>query len=466
MWNTDIGMIRNMQYIISFWSSMRFLIRKQMRTLELPEKLAIWGDDGVPGRSAGNYVTPTWSGLLYVGSDKTGAGQTDAFYSNLLVENKFAVPNRGSLYVNLFDEDLTPEVGATSAALTRATAWSCLASGGASMVALGVNAPCYYGQGEDTLGPDGDAIGIRVGGAATTKNQGLEGLVGAVPTGWTSGGAGRPQLTADPFYGTWGVGWAETGDPSQFIYESTGDTGAGNVSMQFYLKQDAAATAGSFLLDNFAVGLFAQIAAGPFAYRRVSKQKLRGVAPEYPVVGSANGIVTAPTAGAFVADAPQYEMNTLFPSPYCDGGAPPTVCGPESLTIALTAGELPAAAGEIRMVVTPYWASDEAGIDRVAFFGDADFKIWYDESAETWVFTAGGQVATSAVQVFPRDSSHYIIATWSNGAPLSLQVDGQTAVVSGGNYSTATLDATKYLGSSNGGGDEISAWISHFEVRP
>ena len=118
-----------------------------------------------------------------------------------------------------------------------------------------------------------------------------------------------------------------------------------------------------------------------------------------------------------------------------------------------TAGRIDARRGTLALTFTPAFTGTDldatatpAAQTRPLFFADADFRLDYQnlDGAESFVFTAGGQTCTVNRDV-TRDTAYDVSVTWRNGYPLTCDVDG-TADVSAGNYATAALDATGYIG--------------------
>jgi len=159
------------------------------------------------------------------------------------------------------------------------------------------------------------------------------------------------------------------------------------------------------------------------------------------------------------------QVNVLHTGPFCSG-APPATCGPEQLTMALDATELSMSAGRLSVYATLFWGSSSAGIQRVLFYNSANFQIYWDQTTYQWVFVGGGQTVKSAIQSIRRELARvHVVVTWQDGSPITIQVNGETAVSSVGNYSAPALGVTTYIGSSSGGGDEINAHISELMIE-
>lgn len=428
-------------------------------------------DDDYPGWSAGNYTTPTFT----AGGVITLGGQVDGFYSQLKIYKSFRLSNPTvTHYATLNDiskydaptHSIAPEIGINNYVFTGG-AWGCLAGDASGIVATGANVPCLVSDAEDSTGPGGDEIGVRIARATTNRIAGgLEaGGAGVTPTGWLTSGAGAPVTTVDKFEGTYGVNYTSNG-ASRFIYELDVDTGTNAYS---YYSKYTAATIGDLLGITYAGGLIRtmpMLAAARSWHRETHRQVVTLGSSIY--LGNAVGFGTQPNGTVYTFDATSYIYDSNFHPPFCPG-APPATCTSE----AVYGAELGAVAGMVRLYVTPMWGSNwsgrhfgnDSGIDAQVLWNSANWRVYWDNTLKQWTFVAGGQSVASLPQMFPPFSTHEILITYLDGAPLLIQVNGQDVVSSVGNKAAAALAATTYLGTDSGGGSELAGWVGYVEVR-
>jgi hypothetical protein len=332
-----------------------------------------------------------------------------------------------------------------------------------------VNVPCYRSSAEDSGGVSGDAIGVRVERSTTNRIFTIEAAgAGSTPAGWSTSGAGAPVTVADPFWGTYSAIYTANGG-SRYIYETDADIGPNAFS---YYAKYGAGTAGELLAMTYGAGAITTIPIlGSARGWHREGQRMQVALGSAVYIGNAVGFGTQPSGQDITVDAAQYVYDATYHQPYCDG-APPATCTAETLSAAYGA-DLAAVAGTVRLYVTPAWGSawtgrhwgNASGIDASVFWQAADWRLYWDDSEYKWTLVAGGQTVSSAAQQFPPLSTHELVVTYLDGAPLLLQVDGQPVATSAGNKAAAALAATTYLGTDSGGGSELGGWIGHVEVR-
>jgi hypothetical protein len=426
--------------------------------------------DQKPQTSSGNYTAPALlaGGKIYLGSTLSGTGQADLFYKNLLIRKRYRSSTIGEDYYVRLKSNLTQTTGTNPATFTRATAWTCMASGGASMADLAIDAPCYYTSAEDSGGPDGDAVGLRIAGAATNYTRGdMDGANGAVPTDWAGGTANYPLVdTGTTFHGQVAK-YTEDATAVQVIYQNN-VFAVGTPARFTYWTKNSSGQPGHTYHMNIGVPSLLDIV---WAHTGWTRRSVYNAAPSsvYDYYGSATTVATPPASGTYYVDAAMAERSVNHASPFCAGAAPVT-CGPE--TAAVNIVEWAAASGRVDVYVMPFWAStiagSLAGIDRYVYYdissGDV-FSIFWDHSERKWVAEAGGQSVSSAAQRFPADSRHRLTVTWVDAGKLSLTVNGETTVQSAGNCAMHAGGGSLTLGDIDGGGAPLNGYVSDLTLR-
>lgn len=423
-------------------------------------------DQDYPQYSLGAYTPPTFA----AGGDIAMGGEIDGFYSNLKIWKTFKARKPTVTHYASLAGSLTPTVGVGTYTYT-GPAWLCLNSTSDALVTKALNTPCYYSDAEDTTGPDGGLAGVRVSRAVTNQIRGgLEAAgAGATPIGWSTSGAGAPLTQVDTFEGTYSAVYTSNGG-ARYIYETDADTG---VNAYSYWAKYSAGTIGELLGITYAAGsirTLPMLAAGRGAWHREThRQNVTLGSAVY--LGNAPGFGAQPNGNVFTFDAASYVYDSNFHPPFC-AGVPPVTCTAEALSRAMGT-EMLAVAGTMRVLVTPMWGANwcgrhwgnASGLDAQVVWNAAGWRLYWDNTASAWTFTAGGQSVASAAQRFPPLSTHEIVITWLDGAPLLLQVDGQTVVSSAGNKAAAALNATSYFGTDSGGGSELAGWVGGIDIR-
>ena len=414
-------------------------------------------DDNYPAASAGNYAVPTFTlgGVITLGG-------IDGFYRDLFVWNTPRIPTTIAVASYLpLKTGLVPVVGAGNATYTGGAS-TCLDSGGQSMSDKALNVPCYFDAA-------GSARGVRVGPAVTNLVRGdMDGVDGATPTDW-SGAAGCPK--------------ANTG----ILFHNQVARMTEDANLQQYLYKNSVASTATYWHSVYArLTNFVSVGYGFAFWETTYRWRPLGSALAWsrfggkssPVVAVVQqGAGTTPLSGqepgvgtVLDYDAASWTA-TSFAPPFCSG-APPVTCTAESLSRAFGA-ELSATQGQLDLDVTTMFGSNASGIDfgnargsnSEVFYNGANFRLYWNNTDRTWVFRAGGATVTSLPQTFRPDSTHHLRIKWLDMGHITIQVDGQTEVVSLGLKGSQALAATSYLGTNSAGGAELAGWIANVTTR-